>query len=284
MLIDFHSHTTSSDGLLTPAELVLRAVERRVDVLAITDHDTTAGIATARQAIAELNLPLLLINGIEISSGWENHEIHVVGLRMDIEHPALQAFIQGQSEKREARAIEMGLRLEKKRIFGAYEGAKALAGEAEVTRAHFARYLVNAGIVDSFPNVFKKYLTKGNPGYVPANWPDLAAAVAVIKQSGGVAVLAHPTHYKLSNKWLKRLLSDFKHAGGDGLEVAMSQQSPQDRVNLAQWGNEIGLKASQGSDFHLISSWCDLGRNLYLPKDAQAIWQDWSEITALRAS
>ncbi|MCE2570012.1 RNase RNM [Motilimonas eburnea] len=281
MLVDFHSHTRFSDGLLSPKELVQRAVDRRVDVLAITDHDTTAGIAPARAAIAELALPLTLIDGIEISSGWQNHEIHVVGLRLDITDPALQAFIQGQSEKREARAIEMGRRLEKNRLAGCYEGAKALAGEAQVTRAHFARYMVEQGIVDSFQQVFKKYLTRGNPGYVPHNWPDMTEAIGIIKQAGGVAVLAHPTHYKLSNKWLKRLLHDFKAAGGDALEVAMSQQSPQDRINLAQWGNAVGLKASQGSDFHLVSSWSDLGRNLYLPKDAEPIWQDWPELTAV---
>ncbi|RJG51181.1 PHP domain-containing protein [Motilimonas pumila] len=282
MLVDFHSHTTASDGLLTPEELVLRAVERRVDVLAITDHDTVAALAPAKQFIAEQDLPITLMNGIEISSAWENHEIHVVGLRFDPDNPALQAFIAQQSQRREDRALEMGRRLEKNRIPGAYEGAKALAAEGAITRAHFARYLVSQGVAANFQAVFKKYLSRGNTGYVPHNWPELSEAIAVIQQAGGVAILAHPSHYKLSNKWLKRLFQSFKAAGGDGVEVASSQQSPQTRTNLALWAKEAQLKASQGSDFHLISAWCDLGRNLYLPKDAEPIWQDWQELSVKR--
>lgn len=282
MLVDFHSHTTASDGLLSPEELVLRAVERRVDVLAITDHDTTAALAPARQFIAEQDLPITLMNGIEISSAWENHEIHVVGLRFDADNEALQAFITAQGERREARALEMGRRLAKNRIEGAYEGAKALADGGAITRAHFARFLVNQGVAANFQAVFKKYLSRGNTGYVPHNWPDLKAAIDVIHQAGGVAILAHPGHYKLTNKWLKRLFQSFKAAGGDGVEVANSQQSPQIRINLGQWAKEAQLKASQGSDFHLISAWCDLGRNLYLPKDAEPIWQDWQELSVKR--
>ncbi len=280
MLVDFHSHTTASDGVLTPTELVLRAVDKRVQALAITDHDTTAGIAEAQRVIEAQDLPLILVNGVEISCGWENYEIHVVGLRFDQAHPAMLALLQTQQEKREVRALEIGRRLAKANIPDAYDGAKALAGDGQITRAHFARYMVAQNYVDSFQKVFNKYLTRGNPGYVPNNWVSIAEAIDTIHQAGGVAVLAHPAHYKLSNKWLRRLLVAFKEAGGDAMEVATAQQAPQERINLGQWSREYGLLASQGSDFHAASPWRELGRNLYLPKDATAVWQNWSELAA----
>ena len=134
-LYDLHSHTTASDGYLTPTQLVQRAVEMRVGVLAITDHDTTAGLAEAAAAIAEQALPLRLVNGVEISTLWENHEIHIVGLGMDVAHPALVALLAEQTERRNRRAQEIGVRLGKARIPDTYAGAQRLAGAGAVTRA-----------------------------------------------------------------------------------------------------------------------------------------------------
>lgn len=161
-LYDLHSHTTASDGYLTPTQLVQRAVEMRVGVLAITDHDTTAGLAEAAAAIAEQALPLRLVNGVEISTLWENHEIHIVGLGMDVAHPALVALLAEQTERRTAvrrRSACVWVR----RIPDAYAGAQRLAGAGAVTRGHFARYLVEIGVADNMAQVFKKYLAKGKP-------------------------------------------------------------------------------------------------------------------------
>ncbi len=275
MLIDLHSHTKASDGQLTARELVERAANRQVDILAITDHDTVDGLAEARQTIIEKDLKLTLINGIEITTNWLNHEIHVVGVNINPQHPALIDLIELQKEKRESRAIEMGRRLEKAKIPGVYEAAKVLAGEGAITRAHFARHLVEIGVAPTFPKVFDKYLSRGNTGYVPHNWVDIDKAIAVIHQAGGQAILAHPNHYNLSNKWMRRLFTEFKQFNGDAMEVAMGQQSPQMRLQLAMWSNEYDLLASQGSDFHFVGRWRDLGKALHLPEIAKPIWSDW---------
>jgi predicted metal-dependent phosphoesterase TrpH len=275
MLIDLHSHTTASDGQLTPKELVERAENRQVHMLAITDHDSVDGLVEARQLIADKQLKLILINGIEITTNWLNHEIHVVGVNIDPEHVALTELILLQKEKREARAIEMGKRLEKAKIPGVYEGAKLLAGDGAITRAHFARHLVATGIAPTFQKVFDKYLSRGNTGYVPHNWVDIETAIEVIHQAGGQAILAHPNHYDLSNKWMRRLFTDFKQYKGDAMEVAMGQQSPQMRLQLAMWSKEYQLLASQGSDFHFVGRWRDLGKALHLPDIAEPIWAEW---------
>jgi len=276
MLIDLHSHTKASDGQLTPSELVQRAENRQVHILAITDHDTVDGLAEASQYIKDNNLKLQLINGIEVTTNWLNHEIHVLGVNIDPEHPALIKLIEIQKQKREQRAIEMGRRLAKANIENVYEGAKALAGDGAITRAHFARYLVEIGVAATFPKVFDKYLSRGNTGYVPHDWVELANAIEVIQLAGGQAILAHPDAYSLSNKWLRKLLITFKAAGGDAMEVAIGQQSPQMRLQLGLWSKEYDLLASQGSDFHFVGRWRDLGKSLFLPEICQPVWHNWT--------
>ncbi|MBS6212304.1 MAG: PHP domain-containing protein, partial [Proteus hauseri] len=244
VIYDLHSHTTASDGELSPEELVERAIERQINVLAITDHDTTAAITPANDYIAEKNLPLTLISGVEISTLWENIEIHIVGLNIDINHNAMKALLSSQSQCRETRAIMIGERLEKAGIANAFEGAKALAQDGQVTRGHFARFLVNEGHVASVNKVFKRYLAKGKTGYVPPQWCSIGDAVTAIHEAGGVAVLAHPGRYGLSSKWLKRLTLYFKQLGGDAIEVAQCQQPPQEREQHAALAQLYGLKAS----------------------------------------
>ncbi|HEJ6971281.1 TPA: PHP domain-containing protein [Serratia marcescens] len=276
-LYDLHSHTTASDGYLTPTQLVLRAVEMRVGVLAITDHDTTAGLAEAAAAIAEQALPLRLVNGVEISTLWENHEIHIVGLGVDVAHPALVALLAEQTERRHRRAQEIGARLGKARIPDAYAGAQRLAGAGAVTRGHFARYLVEIGVADNMAQVFKKYLAKGKTGYVPPQWCTIEQAIDAIHQSGGQAVIAHPGRYDLTAKWLKRLLAYFAEHGGDAMEVAQCQQAPHERAQLAKYAQDYHLLASQGSDFHQPCSWIELGRKLWLPGGVEPVWRDWPQ-------
>lgn len=277
VIYDLHSHTTASDGELSPEELVERAIERQINVLAITDHDTTAAIEPAMRHIAEKNLSLTLISGVEISTLWENIEIHIVGLNINIEHDAIMALLSSQSQCREQRAIMIGERLEKAGISGAWEGAKALAHGGQVTRGHFARFLVNDGHVASVNKVFKRYLAKGKTGYVPPQWCSIGDAVTAIHAAGGVAVLAHPGRYGLSSKWLKRLTLYFKQQGGDAIEVAQCQQPPQEREQHAALAQSCELKASLGSDFHRPCSWIELGRNLWLPGGVEAVWTLWQE-------
>ncbi|MFC0073968.1 PHP domain-containing protein [Samsonia erythrinae] len=271
-LYDLHSHTTASDGMLTPAALVNRAVERQVNVLAITDHDTIAGLEDAQRAIEQQALPLRLIPGVEVSTLWENHEIHIVGLGMEIAHPALSSLLQQQALFRQQRAEQIALRLEKARIPDALSGAQQLATGGQITRAHFARYLIAQGMATNMNQVFKKYLAKGKTGYVPPQWCSIPQAIEAIHRAGGVSVLAHPGRYDLTAKWLKRLLTTFADNGGVAMEVAQCQQAPDERTQLGRYARDFNLMASQGSDFHMPCAWIELGRKLWLPADVEPVW------------
>ncbi|EGO8032506.1 5'-3' exoribonuclease [Escherichia coli] len=277
VIYDLHSHTTASDGCLTPEALVHRAVEMRVGTLAITDHDTTAAIAPAREEISRSGLALNLIPGVEISTVWENHEIHIVGLNIDINHPLMCEFLAQQTERRNQRAKLIAERLEKAQIPGALEGAQRLAQGGAVTRGHFARFLVECGKASSMADIFKKYLARGKTGYVPPQWCTIEQAIDVIHHSGGKAVLAHPGRYNLSAKWLKRLVAHFAEHHGDAMEVAQCQQSPNERTQLATLARQHHLWASQGSDFHQPCPWIELGRKLWLPADVEGVWQLWEQ-------
>lgn len=273
--VDLHSHTNCSDGALTPKELIERAVNFQIDVLAITDHDSVKGLDIAKQTILDQNIPLTLINGIEISTQWQGFEIHIVGLNIDPEHAQLQSLISAQQQRREDRATSMGDKLEKCGFNDVYSDAKAMAGEGSITRAHFARVLLQRGVVSKMQSAFDKYIGKGKRAYVKPNWCSIEEAVATIHAAGGVAVMAHPIRYDLTAKWLRRLIVEFKDAQGDGLEVVLPQMNNEQRKIMLNYCSEYDLYASMGSDFHQPSRWSDLGRNLVMPEQANPIWQLW---------
>ncbi len=275
MRIDLHSHTTASDGRLDPAELIDRALSFDLDVLAITDHDTVDGLAAAQSYIDEKGYDLKLINGIEISTVWENKDIHIVGLNIDPASADLNELIEKQKAHRQGRAELIAHRLSKATREGVLEEVQLIAGDAPITRAHFAKWLVDNGYAKTMQQVFKKYLTRNNPGYVPPSWCSMGEAVEAIHAAGGKAVLAHPGRYDLTAKWIKRLISAFVEAGGDAMEVAQPQQGQQERRNLADYAIQYKLLASQGSDFHYPSPWMELGRNLWLPSGVEPVWKDW---------
>ncbi|MCS0418726.1 RNase RNM [Vibrio diabolicus] len=275
MRIDLHSHTTASDGRLEPKDLVERALSFDIEVLAITDHDTVDGLALAKQYVQDNNLPIKIINGIEISTVWQNKDIHIVGLNIDPENEQLSALIEQQKQHRITRSELIAERLQKATREGVLEEVRQIAGDAPVTRAHFAKWLVDNGYAKTMQMVFKKYLTRNSPGYVPPNWCSMKDAVDAIHAAGGLAVLAHPGRYKLTAKWIKRLLAAFVEANGDAMEVAQPQQAQQERRNLADYAIQYKLLASQGSDFHYPSPWMELGRNLWLPAGVEPVWKDW---------
>ncbi|WP_413477675.1 RNase RNM [Vibrio hibernica] len=284
MRIDLHSHTTCSDGRFSTVQLLDRAVEFKIDVLAITDHDSVDAINDAKEYIKAESLPVHLINGIEFSTVWQNKDIHIVGLNIDIENTGLQQLIKEQKQRRIARSELMAERLAKHTREGVLDEVKAIAGDASITRAHFAKWLVDNGYAKTMQMVFKKYLTRNNPGYVPPSWCSMSDAVNAIHAAGGKAVLAHPARYQLTAKWLKRLLAAFVEAGGDAMEVAQPQQAPQERRTLADYAIEYNLLASQGSDFHYPSPWMELGRNLWLPAGVEPVWKDWQSIAHMPIS
>ncbi|AKD39403.1 TPA: PHP domain-containing protein [Pasteurella multocida] len=268
-IYDLHCHSTASDGVLSPTEVVARAVEKGVNVLALTDHDTTAGLAEARLAAQQADLTL--ISGVEISTTWENRAIHIVGLGFDETSAKMTALLRQQAALRYQRALEISDKLAKVGIADAFEQAKMLA-TGEVTRAHYARLLVQMGKVSNEGQAFKKYLSQGKSCYVKAQWCDIPTAIEVIHQAGGLAVLAHPLRYTLTNKWVKKLIADFAQWGGDAIEVAGCGQAPEQRLLLAQWATEFDLLSSVGSDFHFPCGWVELGKSLLLPANCVPIW------------
>ncbi|AMJ97979.1 S-adenosylmethionine tRNA ribosyltransferase [Alteromonas macleodii] len=277
MKIDLHSHTKFSDGHLTPEELILRAHTMQVDALAVTDHDTVAGLEEAHATQSKQKRALTIIDGVEISTTWHSFDIHVVGLNVDRHCPTFLERLQGQSQTREARAEKIADKLEKCGFEGVLTRAKALAGVGQVTRAHFARVLVNNYGVPSMDAAFKKYLGKGKRAAVKAEWPSIETAIEWIHDAGGQAVLAHPAHYDMTAKWLRRLVALFEQAGGDAIETAFPgiNKTKQELINeLAQTHH---LLASAGSDFHFPSRWTELGKNLGISSKLTPVWHNWKQ-------
>lgn len=280
-IYDLHSHTTASDGVLTPAELVQRAVNNNVNVLAITDHDTVKGLSEAHNYIAQQQLPLHLIDGVEISTLWKNTEIHIVGLNIDVQNQSLIKLLMQQENLRIDRAKEIAYKLSKVSIADAYEQAQVYAKGDIVSRAHIARFLVDKGYVKDIQKAFKKYLGKSGYAYVAPKWTSIDVAINVIQQAKGQAVLAHPSRYSFTLSKMKTLITHFKELGGDGIEVSQSRQTLDDLKTLAKCANDFNLLASQGSDFHHTESYLDLGKTSALPSSVQPIWYNWSLINSL---
>ena len=271
---DLHTHSLHSDGTLAPAELVARAHAAGIDVLALTDHDVTDGITDARTAAASLGMTL--VAGVEISVTWRNQTLHIVGLNVDIESPPLQQGLARLREFRHWRAREIGRRLQKKRIEGAYEGAVRLARGTIVSRTHFARFLVEQGYVRGTQQAFKQFLLRGKPGHVPGQWAGLEEAVGWIRTAGGQAVVAHPARYKLGAGKLCQLLGEFRTCGGEALEVISGSHSQESNHQFAAIAVEHGFFASAGSDYHgPEKTWMDLGRLPALPAGCTPVWHDW---------
>lgn len=273
MKYDLHCHTTCSDGSLSPCELILRAEVKNVDVLAITDHDSVAAIDVAQQEINKKNYKVQLISGVEISTKWHGFDIHVVGLCIDHSSTELTDFLVSQRDKRRIRAAKIGEKLEKKGLSGVYELACQYAAGESVSRGHFAKAMLALGYVNDFDSAFKKYIGKGKQAFVAPEWCSIQEAVATIKSAGGIAVLAHPVRYDLSNKWLRKLIAEFTIAGGDALEVGLVQMNPDQKLFIASLAKEHGLYSSQGSDFHHESRWTELGRNLSLTEQCKPVWE-----------
>jgi predicted metal-dependent phosphoesterase TrpH len=273
MLIDLHTHSHHSDGVLAPAELVALAAQRGVTMLALTDHDTTAGLDEARAAAGQAGMRF--VNGAEITAGWRGQELHIVGLAIDPGCAELQQHLAHLVELRRARIAAIGTRLARHprlRDSGRDVAAEVLAQPAVPTRAHVARALVAAGMAESTQDAFDRWLGRGTAGHVPQEWPGIDAAVAAIRAAGGHAVLAHPQRYKLSAGALGNLCGEFRELGGAALEVSLPSLSPNDRDRLGRLARAHGLAGSVGSDFHEPGlPWRPLGRFAKLPEGIEPL-------------
>ena len=268
--IDLHTHSTCSDGVLTPAALVRRAASRQVSLLALTDHDDVSGLEEA--ASESRATGIRFATGVEVSVTWFGQVVHVLGLGIDPSHPGLRDGLRQLRTSREARALRIAKQLDDAGISGSLEGASRHAlNPATIGRGHFARYIVEQGLARNVQDVFKRYLAAGKPGFVPHQWADLGEAVGWIRASGGHAVLAHPERYKLSRARLRALFQQFKELGGTGMEIGVgARMNPLPQLHLAR---SHGFAVSVGSDFHSpVEGATDLGDTAQIPSGYPVVW------------
>ncbi|HLW11700.1 MAG TPA: 3',5'-nucleoside bisphosphate phosphatase [Casimicrobiaceae bacterium] len=275
MRYDLHCHSTRSDGLLTPSEVLRRAAERGVAVLALTDHDEVAGLAEARVAAREAGVQF--IEGSELSVTWHDHTVHIVALGIDPEIGLLANGLENVRTGRDARARRIAQSLAASGIPDALEGALAyVTSERLISRTHFARHLIDAGHARDMKEAFKRFLTTGKPGYVPHTWATLSDAVGWIHAAGGQAVIAHPGRYKLTDVELRALVNEFRDLGGDALEIVSPSHTPAQYAEFAALARAFGLKASCGTDFHGPGeSRVDFGELPPLPLGVDPVWSAW---------
>ncbi len=269
---DLHSHSLASDGTLAPGALLRAAHGAGVHVLALTDHDTTEGLAEAEQCATELGVQL--VPGVEISVTWQAQTIHVLGLGIDRGSAALQKGLRELREFRNWRAGEIGLRLARAGIGGALEGARVFSSGSIVSRTHFARFLVEQGHAGSMREVFKRFLVHNKPGHVPGEWAALEDALGWIRAAGGMAVIAHPARYGMTSSKLRRMIGEFRDAGGLGMEVVSGSHNRDNVTAMAALCRNERLLASCGSDYHGPENcWIRLGELPPLPAGCTPVWE-----------
>lgn len=270
---DLHCHSVVSDGTLTPEALAARARGNGVDLWALTDHDEVGGLPLAQAAAQAEGMAFL--TGVEISVSFANETVHIVGLGFDANDPRMAQGLDTTRKGRDARALDMAAQLAHVGIAGAYEGAlKYVGNPALISRTHFARFLIEVGVCKDTPEVFRKYLVEGKPGFVPHRWAALGDAVRWITQAGGVAVIAHPARYRLTTNEEFALFSEFKEHGGQAVEVVTGSHSVPEYAIYAKMAQEFGLAASRGSDFHSPDeSYIDLGTLPPLPRSVTPVWE-----------
>ena len=272
---DLHCHSFFSDGALSPEALVEKALKAELGLFALTDHDTTAGVALLREAA--LGKSIMVISGIELSVRWKMYDIHVIGLNMDEHCPILTGFLEKQNQCRIERAKKMAALLEGVGVEKVYEKACLLAGHDRIGRPHLAQVLINEGVVPEMRVAFKRYLGKGRLAYVPSTWMTLDEAVLAITHSGGQAAIAHPLKYKLTRTKLHALIKDFKIAGGVGIEVVSGEMTTAQIGEMAGLCVRFSLLASTGSDYHNdTNSRIKLGQQPALPLNCKLIWNQWN--------
>ena len=272
MYFDLHSHSHYSDGKLSPLELAERMKAFGIDVFALTDHDTIAGVKEAQQTAQSIGIQC--ISGVEISTRYEGMEIHIVGLNVDVDDTVFQKALQTQLDKRWDRVEAMAKKLEYFEVEGV---AELLAGRENGQfapgRPHFARLLIDAGLCKNMEQAFKKFLGRNGRAFVGTHWVDVPTAVEWIRAAGGIPVLAHPNIYKLTRSKLIKLIQVFKEAGGQALEVQTASTDANQIHKFATLAKQHELWASQGADFHTPDyAWTKLGKLKALPDFVEPVW------------
>ena len=269
---DLHCHSNVSDGTLTPEAVAARASANGVELWALTDHDELGG--QVRAAAAAKAHGMRYLTGTEISVTFIGATVHIVGLGFDPLNADLVEGLRQTRGGREQRARDMADGLAKVGIKNAFEGAIKFVGNPDlISRTHFARFLVEAGVCKDTNEVFRKYLTEGKPGFVAHRWASLREAVHWITGAGGMAIIAHPARYKFTPNEEFALFTEFKALGGGGVEVVTGSHTAAEYLVYADMAREFGLAASRGSDFHSPNeTHTELGTLPPLPNNLTPVW------------
>ena len=272
MKVDLHNHSYYSDGVFSPTEVVRLADEADCNLFALTDHDTTDGLAEAQQMADELSVNL--VSGVEISALWRNMTIHIVGLGIDINNDILQKGLHYNQRLREERAEKIALGLRRAGITDALEKTQELSKTDMITRTHFAQMLIREGYCKDMKSVFRRFLTGKKPGASRVEWRSFDEVVGWIHAAGGLAVIAHPFRYRMTQTKIKNMLFDFKEVLGDGVEVVTATSTDEEITLSSQWAKEYKLLSSCGSDYHGWSNQrIQIGNLRDLPNVENAIWR-----------
>lgn len=260
MLYDLHMHSNASDGVLSPGALIDLCADKGIQVVALTDHDTLAGLAEARRNAVSRGLEF--IPGAEFTCLWRRQVLHILGLNLDEQNPDLQAYMHALVAVREKRAEKIAERLIKKGVSAdILDQARGIAGDASICRPHFAKALIKSGYVSSAKAAFDVYLGQGKVGDVKADWLDPESVIKTIHQAGGYAVLAHPTKYNMTFTRLRLLLAELKDWNCDAVETSYPGMNPDQARELLKTVKKFDFLVSAGSDFHSPEfSWTAPGR------------------------
>lgn len=261
---DLHMHSTASDGTLSPQMLLTRVEEAGLETIALTDHDTVAGVAE----LIAVETPVHVIPGAEFTSMWNSRVVHIIGLGLQLESQKLSSYLHLLDQLRDERAEKIALKLQKRALPDLLPLVKEQAKGSVLGRPHFAKAMVELGLVQDEQQAFNNYLGSGKPGDVKVAWPSLAETVDLITSVGGVAVLAHPTKYKFTFTKLREFLADFVPLGGRGIEVSYSGLTPSHHHELIRLAGNHDMLVSAGSDFHSPAHhWAGLGKFMPIKKE-----------------
>lgn len=247
-LIDLHVHSTASDGTFSPAELVSYAIAKGLCAFALTDHDSVSGLAGATEAASDTSLEV--IKGIEFSTVWQGSDVHIVGLDIHPDDPDFRSALDRFLSSRDLRNIRMMEKMQKDGIPISLDKMKERFGDTVLTRAHIARFLMEAGYVNQMSEAFDRYLSPGCPYYIEREKVTPQMAVSLIASTGGIPILAHPMLYQFSDEKLRELILSLKEYGLMGIEAIYSTYSAEEETYVKQLAEEMNLCLSGGSDFH----------------------------------